>query len=137
MFWYNRKPEMCMRCWNYPIIWQKSIETYSQAKKKVVSFPEIRRVKNFLSLTRKKDEYVSESRFLSSKSDKQQQQKNKNQKKQKKLMKKREYLRKVDQKLLKIFRPPEWRFFSSPAFPETRVLSYLASASTTPIITIE
>ena len=80
MFWYNRKPEMCMRCWNYPIIWQKSIETYSQAKKKVVSFPEIRRVKIFLSLTRKKDEYVSESRFLSSKSNKQQQQKNKNQK---------------------------------------------------------
>ena len=69
MFWYNKKPEMCMRCLNYLVIWQKSIKTYSQAKKKVVYFPEIRRVKIFLSLTTRKDKYVSECTFLSSKSD--------------------------------------------------------------------
>ena len=62
---------MCMRCLNYLVIWQKSIKTYSQAKKKVVYFPEIRRVKSFLSLTTCKDKYVSECTFLSSKSNKQ------------------------------------------------------------------
>ena len=43
-------------------------------------------------------------------------------KKQKQKKKKREYFRKIDFK--KNLRPPGWRFFSSLAFPQTRVLFY-------------
>ena len=62
-------------------------------KKKLVLFPEIGRVKFFYHSPARIAEYVSEYTFLSSKNNKT---KNKNQKKQKKLMKKTEYLRKID-----------------------------------------
>ena len=63
--------------------------------KKVALFPQIGRVKNFFSLTRRIIEYVSEYTFLISKA---------------KRLSPESRLRIIN------LRPPEWRFFSSPAF---------------------
>ena len=90
-------------------------------QKEVVLFPDIGRVKCFLFSTRPHSRLCSRTYIFNFK---RQTNKQKNpwiQKQQKKLKKKIEYLwyLKSIQKIN--LRPPVWRFYSSPAFPETRV----------------
>ena len=75
-----------------------------------------------------KVECVLEYIFLFSKNKQTSKRKARVQREQKKLKKKREYIREIDQKKLNL-RAPGLRFFSSPAFPETRIFFFGPSNS--------